>query len=95
MGVIAQLVVADPSRAEAVLGSDDPTTTWDGIGYKGLHHIQLITLWSLIDSGSPGDRFPERLHAVKVIVSRDEQLLGRDRSTANARCPCIRCRSVR
>ncbi len=67
MGVIAQLVVADPSEAATVLSSGDPTNAWDGFGFKGLDNVRLITLWSLIESTSPDDRFEDRLETVRVI----------------------------
>ena len=63
MGVIAQLVVADPSEAETVLSAGDPANSWDGFGYKGLDIVRLITLWSLIESSSPDDRFEAVLAA--------------------------------
>ncbi len=73
MSVIAQLVVADPSEAETVLGSDDPTNSWAGVGYKGLDNVRPISLWSLIESTSPDDRFQDRLETVRVIRDQSEQ----------------------
>ncbi len=73
MGIIAELVVADPSEANAVLGSDEPLGSWDGFAYKGLDRVRLITLWALVESGSPDNRFDERLDAVVVIRDPDEE----------------------
>ena len=73
MSVIAQLVVADPSEAETVLKSDDPANSWPGFGYKGLDNVRPISLWSLIESTSPDDRFQDRLETVRVIRDQSEQ----------------------
>ena len=72
MSISSELVVADASEAEAVLASDLPSRTWEGFGYKGLDHIKLITLWALVESGAPRDRFEERLSSLKVH-SKGEQ----------------------
>ena len=72
MSVIAQLVVADPFEADTVLSSDNPTDSWAGFAYKGLDKVRLITLWSLIESTSPDDRFEDRLETVRVIRHQGE-----------------------
>ena len=56
MGVISEIVAADPSESEAVLASESPSQRWDGFAYKGLDNIKLISLWSLVESATPDDR---------------------------------------
>ena len=69
MSVLAELVVADASEADAILASDQPTRDWEGFGFKGLDNVKLVQLWALMESGDPGDRFEERL---KALTSRSK-----------------------
>ena len=71
MGVIAQAVIASPSDAQAVLNSDQPINSWDGFAYKGLDRVGLITLWALVETDDPDNRFDYRLDAVRVITDAD------------------------
>jgi hypothetical protein len=70
VGVTSQLVVADEGKATEVLRSDNPTAAWDGFTLKGLDDVRLITLWSLIDSGTTDDRIAERSGGVERFKSR-------------------------
>ncbi|MGO9465484.1 MAG: hypothetical protein ACLQIB_53380 [Isosphaeraceae bacterium] len=71
VGVTSELVVADEGQATEVLRSDNPAAAWDGFTCKGLDDVRLVTLWSLIDSGTTDDRISERLDGVKRFESRD------------------------
>lgn len=72
MGVINQLLIAHASEAEAALASDDPSRQWDGFYCQGLDNIKLITLWTLIETGSADDRFEERLDQVRTLSSGEQ-----------------------
>ncbi len=71
MSAIAQLVVAKPSDAKALLDSEAPLESWDGFAYTGLDRVRLITLWALAESASSDDQFDERLDAVRLIKHKD------------------------
>jgi hypothetical protein len=71
VGVTSQLVVADEGQATEVLRSDNPIAAWDGFTFRGLDDVRLITLWSLIDSGTTDDRISERSDGVKRFESRN------------------------
>jgi hypothetical protein len=55
------------------LSSGDPTNSWDGFAFKGVDRVRLITLWSLIESRSPDDRFQDRSETVRVIQDEGDQ----------------------
>ena len=69
MGIDSQLLVADERQAAEVLRSDNPITAWDGFGFKGLDDIRLLTLWSLIESGTTDDRIADRSDALTRFES--------------------------
>jgi hypothetical protein len=48
MGVLTDLVVADESEAPAVGGSSVPWHTWLGIDAKGIDHVKLAKLMSIL-----------------------------------------------
>jgi hypothetical protein len=68
MGVRSELVVAGASEADAIAAVDEPTSTWEGFSYTGLDVIKLMTLWALLESDSPNNRFEERLDSVNCIT---------------------------
>src|SRR5262245_35548662 len=72
MGVQSELVIADSSEVDAVAASDAPSSSWNGFAFRGLDHIQLITLWALIETGSPDDDFDARLDAVPIASDSDD-----------------------
>jgi hypothetical protein len=67
----SELVIADSSEAESVADSDGPSNSWAGFAYSGLDRIKLITLWALLESGVPDDRFDARLDAIRVVPDRE------------------------
>lgn len=72
MGVLNQLLIADPSDGANVIASEDPAQHWDGFTCRGLDRITLATLWALIESGTPDARFDERLGQIRTIVGGNE-----------------------
>lgn len=52
MGVLTDLVVADESEAEAMAGSGSPLERWPGIDAKGIDHVKLGMLLSIM-AGEP------------------------------------------
>jgi len=75
MGVLSHLLVADPSEAEAVLASDDPSRTWAGFFYRGLDRIKLATLWAIAETGSASERLEQRLDEI-CTIPEGEQSVG-------------------
>jgi hypothetical protein len=55
------------AQAKDVRNSDEPTRTWEGFRYKGLDDVRLITLWSVIDCGSPDDPDTETSDLIRQI----------------------------
>ena len=72
MGVQSEFVIADPSEADAVAASDGPSSSWNGFVFRGLDHIQLITVWALIETGTALDDFDARLDAVPIVSASDD-----------------------
>lgn len=52
MGVLTDLVLADESEAEAICKSMGPLQSWPGIDAKGIDHIKLGMLLSIL-TGEP------------------------------------------
>ncbi len=71
MSAITRLIVANGSKVKVLLDSDNPLKFWDGFAYTGLDRVRLITLWALVEAGSPDDQFDKRLDAVQVISDRE------------------------
>lgn len=72
MHMIHHLLIGTALDAQAILVSDDPSNERDGITVRGLDTIKLVTLWSLVEAGSPDDRFDERMDSVKVLSAGDD-----------------------
>ena len=48
MGVLTYLVAANESEAPAVGGSSVPSRTWSGIDAKGIDHVKLAKMMSIL-----------------------------------------------
>jgi hypothetical protein len=67
MGVLSDLVVADVSEAQAVADSVEPAREWEGFTFKGLDHVKLCTLLSLVQTGSPQREFERYLDLIDPV----------------------------
>lgn len=71
MGVLSELVIADPTEVEEVRESEQPTQHWDGFSFQGLDRVKLVTLWSLIETGVADNELESRLAAVQPNTGDD------------------------
>lgn len=76
MGVQCDIIVADLSEAESVATSDTPTRDREGFTFNGLHNVQLCTLLSLLESGSPQQHVDKHLDAIRVVSSEEDAERG-------------------
>lgn len=71
MGVQNFLLMASSEAAASVAAAAEPAEEWNGFRFRGLDNIKLITLWALIEAGSPDDDFESRLDQVPRISERE------------------------
>jgi hypothetical protein len=73
MGVLSDLVIAELAEAQAVADCDEPCREWEGFSCKGLDHVKLCTLLSLLQSGSPQQDFERFLDLVDAVSAPTEE----------------------